>query len=737
MNDILDTLRQRQLVLRQASGVSSLPYAPPRPDELRTYLAPAPPAVAEYVCPLPPGSGPLAQLKATRELVQDVFDGADPSHYNEFGRILRLPVEPPMTQAEAEEFSRARVLAQAYASGFRLFPVQAQAVRDFERLDGLFAPIGVGWGKTLVTLMIAESAYRRNSRRSLLLIPSQVYDQLTRRDIGWARGKVPLSVPFIYLGRTSADNRMMRAKAARHGCYVMPYSILSTKTGEELLNVISPDLLILDEAHLVKTSDSARTKRLMRMIREHHPKLCVLSGTITSKSLMEYHHLMVHSLGERSPIPIPTSMANDWAGVIDSQGGMGNEKALRPLVDWARRTFPSSTFAWDRSGFRSAYRLRLSSAPGVVATSDAELGISLVLANNPAVEGGNHGFLEYEDMDHIEGLADVARLMRQVEDEFLTPDKDEIEYAIHTFKWLYELSAGFYYSLRWPDIEDLARKRNIHTSQAKELLDRAIEHHSYRQSYHRTLREWLKENQIAGLDSPMLVGSSMTNYGAKYVGHELYDSWLTMKEHAFEGMPERISVPVRVSDYKIRAAVRWAESIRGGALIWYKHQHIGEWLHEALLAAGVDVLFCPAGANEAITDPKNENKKIVASIKAHGTGKNLQAFQNTYMVQFPREAKDLEQVLGRNHRQGQTADELIVATCHTLKYDYMILSAALNDALYIQQSTGQRQKAIYAAYDPLPSIFPYEVLAERGFRPRFLDVSSRKEFEERFSRNER
>ena len=47
--------------------------------------------------------------------------------------------------------------------------------------------------------------------------------------------------------------------------------------------------------------------------------------------------------------------------------------------------------------------------------------------------------------------------------------------------------------------------------------------------------------------------------------------------------------------------------------------------------------------------------------------------------------------------------------------DELNYAAMLNDAVYVQQTTGERQKAVLAVYNPTPKIFPPEVLKERGF----------------------
>ncbi len=73
-----------------------------------------------------------------------------------------------------------------------------------------------------------------------------------------------------------------------------------------------------------------------------------------------------------------------------------------------------------------------------------------------------------------------------------------------------------------------------------------------------------------------------------------------------------------------------------------------------------------------------------------------------------------EQVLGRTHRPGQQADELVVNTCHTIAFDHMNFGACLSDSMY-QHLVDHRRKLIYASYTELPKIFPSGFLSERGF----------------------
>lgn len=735
MNKALEALQRRKELLGiVAPAAAPEPLAIDRNANLERFIKAGPredaaPPPAEFF------SAPASAADKLARFTQIKAEAGDPDGFSEVRRICRLPLVPELTREELDEFCRANVLADQYDRGWRLFNVQAAAVMAYDDCDGLFAPIGVGWGKTLITIMVAERAFRAGIRRSLLLVPSQVYLQLVRIDLAWARRHVPLTVPFIPMGGKSMDERRAFARSGKVGCYILPYSCLSTRDTSDLLEAIKPGLVICDEAHALKNRRSARTKRVVDFVVEHRPKFVALSGTITNKSVRDYHHLMKAALGDGSPLPLSTVMAEEWGAVVDAQADASTAQTgpLLPLVEWAMRNFPQERITLDRAGFRRAYRLRLNSAPGVVSTGDSEIGTSLLISNQP-VEGH----------EKTPEFAKLKELIAGVEERWVTPSGDEIEHAIHTWKWLYELNAGFYNDLRWPTPEDLASRRSCTVASAREQLDRAFEHHAATQDFARELRGWLEHYARPGLDTPMLVGRDMAQHADRNVSADLFQKWTAMRALDFEQRPERDSKAVRVCDFKIRHALKFALGVLKdapgkGALIWYYHQEVGAWISEALRLAGIDALHCPAGEahNRSILEESARSRIVVASMTAHGTGKNLQHFQHTYFAQWPRSSTTAEQVLGRNHRHGQEADELVYITNNTSEFDNLNMAACLQDALYIAQTTGTRQKVIYGGYDPLPKIFPEDVLVERGFQVSRLTPDQRRMLVERFTATDR
>ena len=638
-------------------------------------------------------------------------------------RICDLPILTRMTEAEHEAYNRLNVLAPAFDMGFRMFPDQAEAILAYELYGSLFAAIGVGFGKTLVTLMVAQKAYERGMQKILLLVPPSVFDQLTTVDIRWARARVPLTLPIHPISGTQ-DRRREEANSNEPGLYVMPYSLLSTVDSDYLLWNIAPKLIICDEAHNLSRRETARTQRLFRYIETTEPAGVCLSGTITSKSILDYHHLIRWCLGERSPLPKQAVLACQWANALDTGATRYNASAgrdsatLEPVREWASMHFVDKMQQHqDKIGIlREAYQCRLSSAPCVISSGDRSIGTSLTMHNCP-----------------VQVPSKISNMMENLEKTWLTPNGDEIEYAVQTYKWLYELSSGFYNQLVWPSAEEYSARKSISVEESRNVLDKAEEHRKAGNRFASALRKWMQSFGTSGLDTPMLVcGSLSRGNGPKSLSAE-YEEWKSLD---FGGRPDRDASAVRVDSYKIDACCAWCASLPldEGAIIWVYHNEIGRWAHEILREGKREVLYCPAGENTEILNSANSRKIVVASIMAHGTGKNLQHFRHNYFLQWPRKAVTAEQTLGRTHRSGQGADELVMVTNNSNEFDHLNFAASLNDALYIHQTTNNRQKLIYAGYDPLPKVFPSAVLTQRGLETKELNKEQEKMLAERFAR---
>lgn len=644
---------------------------------------------------------------------------------SEMRRILDIPVALPPEPEEVEYVTQRTYLASAFEAGERLFPCQAELILAFRSMPdlGLFAPIPVGWGKTASLAMLANIAYQEQGiPRSLVLLQSSAVDSFRLRHLPWVRHRVSVSVPVHWVAGRPAPQRRAICRRASPGLYVQSFGGLSARDGEDLLDLVRPQVVFVDEAHHLRNPKAARTRRLMQWVERYNARLVVLSGTIAKRSVMDYHRLMAASCRRFCVLPLPDVLAVTWAEALDAGAApsLRTLEGLEPLVDWARERFPSALEGCPdpESRLHAAYRARLWTCPAVVASSEQELGVSLIIRLN-------------EPEEDCLGWDRLQELIEQVQGG-VSPSGDEIPAAPLKWKWLRELSAGFYNEKYWPTADALAAAvgtNPVEAAQSILLSERAWE---IKQEYEKLLRDWLERRSRPGLDTPMLVGSSMKRNGAREVGSQLYSAWQRARDAAGKpGVFERWSRVVRVCPYKIDAAAAWARQHKTG-MIWYHHQEVGRWLVETLKDLDLDVVHCPAGANQQVEDEANASRLVVASISAHGTAKQLQYHHRSLVVEWPRGQDAAEQMLGRQHRQGQIADEVDCTRLALGWWDDMLFAACLNDSVWYQSSSGLRQRLPTAEHDPLPRLFDPETLRRAGLENELLDKNQRRYLAEQF-----
>ena len=678
--------------------------------------------------PAPPTEAPRSAL----DLLSGRALQSDPATQSEIQRICRLPIAVPLNDEEIDAVNKLHIRGEAQQQGFRLQKVQAEALQCFAEIGSLFGPIEVGGGKTLIALRCIAMAFERNTaQRVVLFVPPNVCTQLVEHDISWARKRVPLGVSFHVLhGKNPKQRRSM--VGGRRGCWIMPYSLLQAADAWDLLEEIRPDMLFFDEAHNIKNLRTARTGRILSYWRKYRPSVSALSGTMTRKSLRDYAHILLMCLGPRSPLPMDMEQVDGWANVLDSDQAHYDQHSettgagvLRPLIVWSNKHFPKSSLMFDVPGFRRAFQNRLLTAPGVISSPADSLGTSLIIDNRAAPAPGE----------------ELKKLTKQLLDLWISPDGDEIEHAMHVWKCRAELTAGFYHQHYWPTPEEIAAKRNVSPEVAKDWIERSQKHHRVLQDYHKVLRRWFNDNpNRPGLDTPMLVGREMSRSGMQRVGKALFEAWRAAKDLEFDEMVEREPRPIRVDDYKIRMGVDWADkNVRSDGILWYFNQEIGLWLTEALKARGVPTIHCPAGqaVNAFLTSPdvakRCEGHFLVMSIKAHGTGKNLQFMKDQLFVQLPETEEQAQQTIGRTHRTGQQADEVTVATLISNETDELQLAGILNDGMYVYETMNSQRKVLIGTWTRMPSLFTSAMLRRAGLQAQVLTAKQQQMLGERFS----
>jgi hypothetical protein len=291
-----------------------------------------------------------------------------------------------------------------------LRPIQALALHDAAQCGGLLAPIGVGQGKTLITLLLGTVFGAQNP---VIIVPASMV-----KDLGLAAREL--------------------AKHWSIGPWLsVSYSELSSTKSGGVLTALQPDLVIADEAHLLAHPDSARTKRFLRYF-EAHPRtrLCALSGTLNKRSIRDYAHLSALALRQGSPLPLSYYTAAEWAEALDVETSLSFGRERRA---------PGVLLGWCEGGetAREGVRRRILETPGVVATTDSALDTCLEVRPWRPSE-----------------LNDAAKRAAQVAatGQWLDEELDPVECASKQK----QLAQGFYYERAWPgdqpDTEWLAAK---------------------------------------------------------------------------------------------------------------------------------------------------------------------------------------------------------------------------------------------------------------------------------------
>jgi len=668
---------------------------------------------------------------------------ANMSVEQEVMRICNLPIIKDPTPEEIELVTNHYVYDKSAPFHRGLFPEQVKAMMEYHDHGNILCPIKVGGGKALVSILVANDAYTQFGKRKILLMnPSNLVNQLRDTELPMYRRHISINVPFYWLSKESKHKRMMLAQSNRAGVYVVSYALLSRGEGAELMDAIKPDLIIGDEIHRIASArTSARNRRFKEIVKRYSPDLVCLSGTLTKKSPKDYHFIAVNTLQENSFTPRPSMVSEAWAEIIDSNASgieeyntnnMPQPGPIMKLVKWARKHFPEEQFEDNLAGFRKAYKFRMKTCPGVIA-SDGEGAVPLRISNIKLTKQETEGRPGWDKLQEI-----VSTLVN----DYVAPNGDEIDHAMHIWRWRYELEGfGFYNNLFWPDPAKVAQHKGISLESAEDILDRSIHHHELKQEYHKVLRQWIKYYARTGMDTPMLVGGEMYKNGAANVGSELYDAWKAVRDAEFEGILERERAVVRVCDFRVNKVVEWAKAWhkkrpKKAAIIWFKNKGVGAWLRDAFIEADLPVAYCPRGdKGRMLIDDRSQGHRFAIASSSFREGRNLQFHHDTEVfAQWFREADWVEQAMGRIDRTGQEADQARYFTMINSEFDKMLMASTLNDATYAHQ-TGSSQKLLYADWDERPAIVPSATLLEWSggkHAPQMLDAESQKMLNEKF-----
>lgn len=547
-----------------------------------------------------------------------------------------------------------------------LLPVQAWALHDLAQNKSLFAPIRVGGGKTLLCLL---AAFALGAKRTLVLVPGAHLEKtrrVIRRYSAWWRIS-----PHI---RVESYQAMGRAGAIA------------------MYDAYNPDAIVADEAHKLKSKDAAVTKRLLRYcsgkaVRGEPVMCCFMSGTFTKRSLRDYHHLAGLALSNSGRLFMPSTWneTETWARCLDEK--RGPDVAPRPnprhfvkafvteedyrATGEEKPEFPEDT---PIRVLRASYRRRMVETPGVVATSEGFEGPSLNVECYRIPEDD----ATWDAFFHM-------RTFYEFPDGY--PLAEGVE-AAQMWALAQALSNGFYY--------------RADPRPPKPWLD--------------ALRAWgsfvrqVTSDPTLHLDSEKMVAQACL---AGRIDDSVYRAWV-----AIRGTFEVSTTPTWISHNVLKHASAWLAKHGNGAMVWVKHLAFGRALAEV---ANVPFFEASGLCRRTKHYVEDYNGPAVASLDANGTGMNLQAYHRSLVLNTPPNGMQMEQLLGRTHRLGQTQDEVTYEFGFSCVEDEQSFEQAFRDAAYLQDTTGQAQKLLYATLT-MPETRLYDtsspVWQKKDFGPR-------------------
>lgn len=591
---------------------------------------------------------------------------AVPQHLSEVERILRLPRRPSpssdvlaLYRAEIESMlSVGSKESCSCESRFHrtccstLMDNQAWALEELRHNMGLVGSIGVGHGKTLLDLLAPMVV---PCRVALLLVPPNLQKQLAE-DIKFYSGhwKLPNIVgsQWFYPGRPVL--------------HVVAYTKLSGAKSTDLLGEIRPDFIILDEAHCVADTSSVRGSRFARYMRQNPgTKLACWSGTLTKRQLRDWAHFAVSALGAGAPVPRDYPTLEFWANALDPSDFPGPPGDILKLCEPGEQVV-------------DGFGRRVRDTPGVVSSGDKDsCQASLVLSERPFLAS-----------------AAIQSAVAKVQSTWQRPDGGELVDPLAVSRCLRETSCGFFYYWTWP------------RGESKEVQTEWL---TARKAWHKELREELKHPR-PHLDSPLLLARAAIRWfdgyniveadgSSRHVGpkqaqvspkHPVWasETWERWKKARPTASPETSTEWFDMS--LIRDIESWVGS---PGLAWYEFDAIAK-----AVKLPRNAVHCgPGSAGDERVLSLTGKEAALISIKAHGTGKNLQMHNRNLVINPPSGGAEWEQLIGRTHRTGQRADEVTVDVYRHTQPLKDAVEAARQKAWYIYGVFGNTQKLISKA----------------------------------------
>lgn len=574
--------------------------------------------------------------------IQQVFRSED------FDRICALAVRAAPGTPEAErqkesdnrEFTNLLLTREGRRAGAAFQGWQGYCCREIYENSGGYLSLPVGSGKTLLHKV---APVLLNSQRPVYVIPASLREKTHQEFAQYA----------VY----------WKSPAPGVQQSMLAYNELTHEANVQMLARLQPDLYNLDEVDKLSNQDASAVKRIGRDVDARLPSVVAMTGTGSRHRISDFEHFLIWALLNNAPIPLDPHQRMRWGRALDAKSGDPRRiKRMQPgvLCDLAEVYEDQLDIfrEWDIEitdtiWARIAFQNRLCATPGVVIVDedscDQPLTISLV--NAPEDPKLNRAYAQYFETEQ-------------------TPDGWDLPTSLERYLFEQQLGCGFYfvYDPRPPEFWCEGRR-------AWNKFCRWQISHSNRSE--------------TPLDTEKAVKSAFRH-------HEKVKAWARI-----EPQFKPNSKAIWVSDSVVHCAAKWARSNVG--LVFVANEVLGRRIAEAtgLRYYGAGGVCEETGGSIENADPK---RSAVLSIAANTRGRNLQGWCNAYIIGCPQSARDLEQLLGREHRymQKRPVHYTILQTSGLSRYGF---KAAINEARFVLQTQGQTQKILRALIKqaPLPS----------------------------------
>lgn len=527
----------------------------------------------------------------------------------DFQRITALPrrdITPTeeLVRVESERYRKP-------GSTATLFPVQALALSELRTHMGLFGALPVGSGKTLISLLASTVV----GGRGLIVVPASL------------RKKT-----YQELGEYSKD------WAIRPNFQVRSYQELARVSRAEYLQKYKPSVIVFDEAHMLKNRSAAVTKRVSRYLRQNPETKCVfLSGTVTTRSISDYAHLMHWALKDGSPVPKNPMHVQMWASFLDARSDAEHPGVLLELSPVHEE---DSTVNTPKERARLRYKRRLHQTPGV-----------LIMDSH-----GFAGSLTISKVD-VPGPQEIKDVFDELQNTGEIPSYLAVDDPLALWRVTNQISTGLIYYWDPPPPYEWTMARSVWYGTVRETLSRSRKYDSPQQLELATLAG---ETKLIEQLKPWIAvrGTYRPEVKAKWLG-----------------------------DHMVKACRKYRKGI-----IWCNIQEAA-----VRIARELDVPYYGAkGLDNKGRQIEKAKGLIVASIDANCTGRNLQQFSHNIVVTPALPSHTWNQLIGRTHRTGQKEDEVTVDILFSHDMIRENFERALIDAKYAQQTTGETNKLLLA-----------------------------------------